>query len=155
MINWYEDKKLAILFSDIPDVRPRYITPYSDKKEIESINKYPFANKKPFEVLIKDKETNRNYGFTIPEYNFDGMTIPRFAWSLLGVSKEDRRGLVAACLHDWLCINKNLIWYDRALSTNVFNALLKVGGMNALKRFIMKNSVACFQSVVCDWRTGK
>lgn len=155
MITWYEDKKLSILFSIVPDVRNRYKTPWSDDKEIASINKYPYANKKPFDVIIEDKEIGRKYGFTIPIYNFDGMTIPRIAWSLLGVSKGDNRGLVAACLHDWLCMNKNLIWYDRALSTNVFNALLKVGGMDSFRRFIMKNSVACFQSVACDWRSGK
>lgn len=155
MIEWYKDKKLAIFFSLIPDVRVRYKTPYSDAQEIASIKKFPYANKKPFDVLIEDKETGRKYGFTVPAYNFDGMTIPRFAWSLLGVSKGDYRGLIAACLHDHLCNNKHLIWYDRGLSTNIFNALLKAGGMDNLRCLIMKNSVACFQTLFCDWRPGK
>lgn len=151
MITWYNDENLKIEFDIEPDVRIRYTTPFSTDIEIASIKKFPFRNKKPLEVRIEDKIKGRLYGFTIPAYNFDGLTIPRFAFSLIGVAKQDNRGLIAACLHDWLCLHKNLIWYDRALSTNVFNALLKVGGMDKLRRFIMKNSVAFFQTFFADW----
>lgn len=151
MINWYNNDKLKIEFSIDPDVRIRHITPFSTDREIASIKKYPFENKKPVEVRIEDKVKSRTYGFTIPEYYFDGLSIPRFAWTLIGVSKEDNRGLVAALVHDWICDKKELIWHDRALSTNVFNALLKVGKMDKVRRFIMKNSVACYQTLACDW----
>ena len=149
MIEWYADDKLKILFSCKPKVDIRYITPNSTQREIASIKKYPFANKKTLEVIIADGD--RTHGFVIPVFNFDGLSIPRFAWTLIGVSKEDNRGLIAALIHDFLCTHRELILYNRALSTNVFNALLIVGGMNPLQRFVMKNCVAFYQTVFCNW----
>lgn len=151
MKEWYADNKLAVLFSCKPKVNIRYTTPNSTQREIASIKKYPFANKRTLEVIIVDKKKDIVHGFTIPIFNFDGLSIPRFAWTLIGVSKEDNRGLIAALIHDWLCLHKELINYDRALSTNVFNALLIVGGMNFIQRFFMKISVSIFQTLFGDW----
>ena len=149
MIEWYSDDDLKILFSCKPKVNIRYTTPRSTQREIASIKKFPFANKKELEVIIVHGDIT--YSFTIPVFNFDGLSIPRFAWTLIGVSKEDNRGLIAALIHDFLCNEKQIINYDRSLSTNVFNALLIVGGMNPLQRFVMKNCVAFYQTVFCKW----
>lgn len=151
MIEWYSDNDLKILFSHKPKVNIRYTTQRSTQREIASIKKYPFANKKELEVIIVKVKDDITFGFIIPVFNFDGLSIPRFAWTLIGVSKEDNRGLIAALVHDWLCLHKDLINYDRALSTNVFNALLIVGGMNPIQRFFMKNAVAIFQTLFCRW----
>ena len=150
MIEWYKSDNLIILFDKKPSVSIRYSTPESAKEQIESIKQYPFVNDKKLKVFIKDKE--QGYSFTIPEgYMFDGMTIPRFAWTLIGVSKEDNRGLIGALIHDYICLHKHAVLNNRALSTNIFNALLEVGGMNKLRRFIMKNSVAMYQTLCCRW----
>lgn len=152
MIEWYKSEKLSIFFSNTPRVCVRYVTPSMTEQEKKSIKKYPFICKTNLEVTIFDHTKSKKYKFTINKgYCYDAMTIPRFAWSLIGVSKEDNRGLISALIHDFLTTNKELIDYDRALSTNVFNALLEVGGMNKFKRFIMKNCVALYQTVFCNW----
>lgn len=151
MIEWYRDKNLLIEFSDKPQVAMQYALPSMTKEEKLRIEKYPFINKRNLDVHIVDKE-GFHYHFTIPKaYSWDGMTIPRFAWTLIGVSKESNCGMIAALLHDYLTENKDIIENNRALSTNIFNALLKVGGINAFKRFFMKNSVACYQTLFCKW----
>ena len=43
---------------------------------------------------------------------------------------------------------------NRALSTDVFNALLKTAKVNPISRFFMKNSVAMFQTMFCGWQKG-
>ncbi len=37
---------------------------------------------------------------------FDGASIPRFAWSLLGVTPYDPRVVTAAVIHDWMYNSK-------------------------------------------------
>lgn len=152
MIDWACDSNVLISFDREPVVAVRVIKPDMSTLEKKSITKYPFVCKKPLKVMIWDNIKFKQYIFTIKEnYCYDGMTIPRFVWSLLGVSKEDNRGLIAALIHDYLTENKQIINYDRALSTNVFNALITEGGINPFKRFLMKNSVACYQTLFCDW----
>lgn len=156
MIKWYTDEEIAIEFDKIPMVSVRYPLPSMTKAEKKAISKYPFINKQELKVKLTDKKEEKDYQFVIPKgYCFDGMTIPRFAWTLIGVSKENNKGIVAALLHDYLCINKEVIENNRALSTNVFNALLITGGMNPVRRFVMKNSVACFQTLFCGWGKNK
>lgn len=151
MIKWYEDENLTIAFDRIPNVAMRYVLPSDTDAEITSKKKYPFINKHTLNVHIIDKE-GFHYNFTIPKnYCYDGMTIPRFAWTLIGLSKESNCGMVAALLHDYMTENKDVIENNRSLSTNIFNALLKVGGINSFRRFIMKNSVACYQTLFCKW----
>lgn len=152
MIKWCENKKVIVYFSDIPYVSIRYAVPSMTDSEIKAVKKYPFINKRTITVSLVDKVKDRTYQFDIPKnYCYDGMTIPRFAWSLIGVSKENNCGLIASLVHDYLTTNRELINNDRALSTNVFNALLIAGDMNAIRRFIMKNCVACYQTLFCKW----
>lgn len=152
MIEWYNSKELSIWFDDVPCVGVRYPLPSMTKDEKKSIEKYPFICRKTLKVTIYDfKASNRQYTFTIPkDYCYDGATIPRFFWRIVG-SPTDNKFLIAALIHDVLCERHEVIMYDKALSTDVFNALLKVAGVNPLSRFLMKNSVACFQTLFCNW----
>lgn len=150
MNEWYSDNKLAIYFSDVPHVCVRYILPTHTESEKQSIKKYPFINKTNLNVELKDFKTNRNYGFTIPKgYCFDGATIPRLFWRVIG-SNTDNNFLIAALIHDVLCENHHYVWNDRAFSSDVFDALLKVSEVGDFKRFLMKHSVDFFQRF-CDW----
>lgn len=152
MIDWACNSDCLISFDKEPVVQVRVIKPYMTPLEKRSIQKYPFCCKKPLKVMIFDNKKFKQYDFEVKEnYCYDGMTIPRFAWSLIGVSKEDNRGLIAALIHDYLTENKQIIDNDRALSTNVFNALLEAGNINPFKRFVMKSSVACYQTLFCKW----
>lgn len=151
MIEWYSDKELKISFSIMPHVCVKYVTPYSTDEEIKEIKKYPFINKNELDVELEDFKNNKTYSFTIPkDYSYDGASIPRIFWRLIG-SNTDNKFLIAALIHDVLCENHNYINHDRAFSTKVFNALLKESKVNPVSRFFMKNSVACYQTLFCEW----
>lgn len=152
MYKWTENNKVIVYFNDTPFVSIRYAVPSMTDAEIKAIKKYPFINKKTITVRLIDKVKDRTYEFDIPKgYCYDGMTIPRFAWTLIGVSKENNGGLIASMIHDYLTEHKELIMNDRAFSTNVFDALLCEGRVNPTRRFLMKNSVAMFQTLFCKW----
>lgn len=152
MIEWYNDKNLAIFFSDTSHVCVRYILPTHTEQEKNSIEKYPFICKTELKVTLFDHNKSQKYEFTIPKgYCYDGASIPRLFWRVIG-SNTDNRFLIAALVHDVLCEHHDYVNYDRSFSTNVFNALLKESDVCAVRRFLMKNSVACFQTLFCGWR---
>ena len=155
MIKWYESDKLAIFFSDTPHVCVRYVLPTHTQEEKKSIEKYPFINKTNIDVKLFDNVKQRSYGFTIPKgYCYDGASIPRMFWRIIG-APTDNRFLIPALIHDVLCEHHEYIDSDRAFSTEVFNALLEASGVWSCKRFFMKNSVGCFQTLFCGWKKGK
>ncbi len=145
MIEWYNDDELTILFSDIPKVNVKYIQPNMDKIEKELIEKLPFENKKELRVILIDKTTINEYEFTIPKgYCWDGATIPRIFWRLIG-AKTDPKFLIPSLVHDVLCENHNYINNDRYFSTIVFERLLYVSEVNSLSRWLIKHSVDNYQ----------
>ena len=152
MINWYSNKKIGIYFSDIPLVGVRYVLPSMADEEKRGIKKYPFICKKELQVKLVDYKKKKHYKFTVPKgYCYDGASIPRFFWRVIG-SSTDNQFLIPALIHDVLCEHHNYVDNDRAFSTNVFNALLEVSGVGKLKRFCMKNSVGLFQTVCSSWK---
>ena len=150
MIEWYKSKNLSIFFNDVPYVSIRYVLPSDTEAEAKSKKKFPFINKRSLEVRIFDHKKERNYGFTIPKgYCFDGASIPRLFWRIIG-APTDNSFLIAAMVHDTLCENHYYIMNDRQLSTDVFNALLETSRVGKFKRYLMKHSVNLFQRF-CDW----
>lgn len=155
MIKWYEDNTMDIAFSSTPHVCVRYILPTHTTEEKLSIKKYPFICKSELKVELTDKKKGNTYKFTIPKgYCYDGASIPRVFWRVIGPN-TDNAFLIAALIHDILCENHSYVNNDKSFSTNVFNALLKCGDVGAFKRFLMKNSVACFQTLFCRWKEEK
>ena len=151
MITWYSDEEITILFNKMPNVEERYVTPFTTYEEIKAINEKPFINLSELKVTIKDKIEQEIYEFFIEKYyTWNGANIPRLCWFFIG-SKTDNRFLIASMVHDKLCENKEFIDNNRALSTDVFNALLKVAKVNPISRFLMKNSVAFYQTLFCNW----
>lgn len=121
------------------------------EEERKSIERYPFINKKNLQVRLIDYKKDKTYNFEIPKgYCYDGASIPRLFWRIIG-SNTDNRFLIPALIHDILCENHSFIDNDRKFSTEVFNALLEASEVNAFKRFLMKNSVDCFQKTQ-KWR---
>lgn len=150
-IKWYEDKDLAIFFNTMPRVAVRYIVPSMTTLEKQIVKRYPFINKKDLKVAIFDRKKEKCYKFTIKkDYVFDGASIPKFFHRVIGAN-TDNSFLIPALIHDTLCERKDIIDNDRELSTNVFNALLYTEDVNSFKRFLMKNSVACYQTIFCKW----
>ena len=150
MLKWYSNKYLEIYFDNIPRVGIRYILPSTRKAEKKSIKKYPFINKRLLKVKLLDKKNDKTYYFEIPKgYCFDGASVPRFFWRVIG-SNTDNKFLMAALIHDVLCENHHYVDNDKAFSTQVFNALLEASDVNFIKRFFMKHSVNFYQSF-CNW----
>ena len=151
MLEWYSDKELGIFFDDIPKVGIRYVLPTSKNDDKKSIKKYPFINRQNLKVELRDYKKKKIYDFEIPKgYCYDGASVPRFFWRVIGAN-TDNRFLIAALIHDVLCENHYYVDNDRKFSTKVFNALLKVSDVYPFKRFLMKNSVDIFQKFFCKW----
>lgn len=150
-MEWYKNEKVGIFFSDVPHVGIRYVIPSMTNEEKRGIEKYPFICKRELCVELFDYKKDKSYKFTVPKgYCYDGASIPRVFWRVIGAN-TDNRFLIAALIHDVLCENHSYINNDCAFSTSVFNALLEASGVNALKRFFMKNSVGFFQTLFCKW----
>lgn len=151
MITWYEDKEIAVLFSDTPCIGIRYATPSMTDAELKSIKKYPFINKRDLTVrIVYYAKFDRIHEFAIPKsYCFDGASIPRIFWRVIG-APTDNNFLIAALVHDYMCEHHELIFNDRQLSTKVFNGLLTTSKVGKFKRFLMKNSVDFYQRF-CGW----
>ncbi len=151
MLEWYSNKKVGIYFDEIPSVGVRYFLPSMTKDEQKAVERYPFVCRKNLKVLLKDYKRQKEYSFMVPKgYCYDGASIPRLFWRVIG-SNTDNRFLIAALIHDVLCENHNYVENDRHFSTEVFNALLESSGVNKFKRYCMKHSVECFQRMFCHW----
>ncbi len=150
MKEWYSNDYAGIFFDNIPSVAIRYYVPNMSEELKKSIEKYPFINNRALKVRLADYKKSKTYNFEIPKgYCYDGASIPRFFWRIIG-SNTDNRFLIPALVHDVLCENHAYIDDDRNFSSQVFNALLEASGVNPFKRFCMKHSVNFFQRF-CGW----
>ena len=148
-IMWYEDDELAIGFNSMPHVCVRYITPSMTEDEVKSIKKYPFICKTELKVKLFDHEKEEVYSFVIPKgYCYDGASVPRIFWRLIGPN-TDNSFLIPALIHDVLCEHKEVIDYDRKLTSKVFKGCLRTAGVSSFKAQIMYLAVDTFQSTVC------
>jgi hypothetical protein len=144
-IEWYADEDLAIYFTPTPCVSSRVILPSMSKAEKASITRYPFENKRRLNVELYDHNKGFKYEFTIPKfYNWDGASIPRLVWRLIG-AKTDPRFLIPSLIHDVLCENHHYVKNDRYFADKVFERLLYCSKVNAFSRWMMFHSVDNFQ----------
>ena len=149
-LEWYKDDEIGIFFDKMPNVTIRYITPWVTEEEIKEINKKPFINLEELKVQLINYTECETYNFTIPaNYTWDGASIPRVFWRLIG-SKTDNRFLIPSLIHDVLCENHNYIENDRYFSTCVFERLLYTSNVNGFNRWMIKHSVDNFQKF-CGW----
>lgn len=150
-IVWYEDEELIIKFDREPKLKMRYVSPRMNEKEVQEINKKPFICEENFYVSIIDQVEQEIYKFLIPAgYTWDGATIPRIFWRMIG-AKTDNRFLVPSLIHDVLCENHDYIDSDRYLSTIIFERLLYVSKVNPVSRWMMKHSVDNAQKIIGGW----
>lgn len=155
MIQMCKNKDFAVFLTEKPIIEVRCPEDAENEKERQEFLKKPFVCKNRLWILLLNHKQERTYKILVNEgYAWDGASIPRIAWRLIG-SPSESIFLRASLVHDKMCENKNNIGYDRAFSTNVFNALLEKAGVGKFKRFLMKNSVACFQTLFCDWEKGQ
>lgn len=151
-IEWYNDKELSIFFDREPDVCVRTPSPEDDTLTRNSKLMFPFLNRKALKVAIFDHKKGKSYKFEIYKgYCYDGATIPRMFWRLIG-AKSDPQFLIPALVHDVLCENHDYVDNDRNLSSRVFRALLIAGGVNKVKAQVMYTAVDVFQTAGRKWR---
>lgn len=150
MIKWYGDEEIGIFFDILPRVGVRYVLPTMTKTERESVERYPFINKKELKVALLDRKKSKKYTFTIQKgYCWDGASIPRIFWRLIG-SKTDNKFLIPSLLHDVLCENHSYVNNDRYFADKVFERLLRVSEVSAFNRWLMFHSVDNYQKF-CGW----
>ena len=150
MIKWYGDEEIGIFFDILPRVGVRYVLPTMTKIERESVEQYPFINKKELKVALLDRKKSKKYTFTINKgYCWDGASIPRIFWRLIG-SKTDNKFLIPSLIHDVLCENHSYINNDRYFADKVFERLLRISEVPAFNRWLMFHSVDNYQKF-CGW----
>ena len=118
----------------------------------------PQNKEKPF-VLINDivyvseKYNDKPYVIYIKrEYNWDGATIPRFLWRVVG-SKYNPEFLPASMVHDWLCEHKDFIKKDGVkISSDIFRDILILYKVPKWKAKTMAGAVRCFQMTQKGWK---
>ena len=54
-------------------------------------------------------------------------------------------------VHDKLCENHDFVNHNRYLSSLIFERLLKVAGVNKIKRKVMFIAVDNYQKLFCGW----
>lgn len=83
------------------------------------------------------------HGICIPPgYVFDGASIPRFAWSVIGAPFEPDF-LMAACVHDWYCEHAKC-YHERMIGDAVFFLLLSRAGVPYWRRACMYAAVRAY-----------
>lgn len=149
---WYADDDIIIEFDKKPKVFMRYVYPEMSKDEIEAVVKYPFINNTSLYVNIHDKRKDVVYSFMIEKgYSWNGADIPRFIWSILGLSQQDNRVLLASLLHDYCCEHRTIINNDRKLSSLILKGLLIEAYVPKWKASLMSTTVDIFQLLFCNW----
>lgn len=156
-VTYFKNNELAIVFSNFPHVDFRYVTPQDTEEEKQAKLEKPFINLEELIVTIIYQPKNKKvkqYTFTIPEnYTWDGASIPRLFWRLIG-AKTDPRFVLASMVHDVLCENPQYIDYNRYLSTLVLEKLCQAGGASSVVCFLIKHSVDNFQKLTGRWKNA-
>ena len=145
MIKWYSSKDLKIYFDKKPDPDIRFVEPGMTDKEIKDISEKPFILKNTVFCQVDYKKCIHDFKIEVG-FTWDGATIPRFAWPIIG-SKTDNRFLIASMVHDTLCKHHEYVKNNRYLSTKIFVALLEVAKVNKIKQFLMFHTVDNYQKL--------
>lgn len=149
-ICWHSDEEIKIIFDKIPKLKMRIIMPWMTPEQVREINKKPFICEEELKVILVDEIEQETYEFLIPAgYTWDGASIPRVFWRLIG-SNNDQRFLVPSLIHDVVCENHDYIDSDRYFSTIIFERLLYVSKVNPISRWLIKHCVDNFQKF-CGW----
>lgn len=148
------NKKNIKIYSDRePCIAVRSILPFHTTKEKEDIKRYPFLNKRNINFFIHYKD--EIYTIFLPKnYKWDGATIPRLFWRVIG-PKGDNAFLLASMVHDKMCECKWLVKNNRKLSSLIFKELLLSSGVGEIKASIMYNAVDTYQKFVSGWSREK
>lgn len=158
-IQYFKNNELSIAFTKNPHVDVRYPCPGDTEQQKKDKLEKPFINKEEIGVRILYKPKNKintyTYNFIIPQdYTWDGASIPRFCWRLIG-SNTDPRFLIASMVHDVLCENHAYVNNNRYLSTLILEKLCQTGETPAWSRWAIKHTVDNYQKIIGGWNNDK
>ena len=149
MITWCDLSYLKITSDTEPHTAILKPLPSDTKEEKEEKKKKPYLNKT--RVLWNIDYLGKEYCFVIPKgYRWDGASIPRAFWFLIG-SMGESDFLDASMVHDVLCENHHLVGNDRQLSSMIFREILIASGVSRIKANIMYKSVDVWQKLRGKW----
>jgi len=114
---------------------------------------------KPFKlknrtIYVSNIYNGKSYKVRIEKgYEWNGANIPRFAWTLIGLSPTDPRVAEASMVHDKLCENKNLISSNGVeVSSKIFrDILLLQKDITPFKANLMMGFVRGYQMFMKGW----
>lgn len=162
-IDWYTDNDLNIELTMDPPIQTRNAnSEVQDKTVYESRKRWPHQLMQTVSVKITDyrhvsavanyDETSYPvYAFQInAKYCFDGATIPRLAWRLIG-APSDPRFIVGALIHDVLCQHHDYVDCDRKLASIVLERCCRVTGTGWITRQIIFWCTDLFQLLFRKW----
>ncbi len=84
-------------------------------------------------------------------YAFDGASIPRMFWTLVG-QPTDGLSLRAACIHDWMC-DQAETYAMRRLGDTLFLHVMEDSGVSKLRRLILYLAVRFYGR--CIWKAKR
>ena len=126
-----------------------------DKEPVIKVD--PKDKKKPFVLMndieyISEKYHGQNYRVFINKgYNWDGASIPRFFWRIVG-SQFDPQFAPASLIHDWLCENKGYIEkHGVQVSSDIFRDILILYNVPKWKAKTMATAVRMWQYTQKGW----
>lgn len=127
-----------------PHVAVRVVLPSDDKETIKNKRRKQFINKRT--CILKVETENEQFTITAyKNYCFDSATIP------FGIGKGDTRLFVPALFHDIMCDKKEVVNYNRNLSSRIFRELLLMCEVPKWKAEIMYLAVDNYQKF-CGWK---
>ena len=151
MIKILDTPEVALVVSEMPHLYVRNISPFDCKLIREDKKQFPYRQTAPLDFTVEDKINRKFYPVTFEDYindedsfKFDGASIPKPFHSFVG-HNGNPKFLLAAFFHDIHCIHKDLIGYDRKLSSVLFKELLLSCGTLEWKANTMFTIVDLFQ----------
>ena len=112
--------------------------------DVEDKNKKQFITTKDTYLIITFTDYTTLILFANSGFKFDGATIP------FNIGKGDMRLLIPTLFHDIMCNSKEVVDYNRNLSSLIFRELLIECGVNKIQAQMMYLAVDNWQRL-CRW----
>ena len=151
MIEWCNKPYLKITSDIAPKTAVRKPLPSDDEETVKDKKAKPYLNKRDVTFTIDYLGTV--YVIFIPKgYKWDGASIPRLFWWLIG-SKGENDFLDPSMVHDKITEKKCLVAYDRQLSSMILREMLIALRVAKWRANTMYRSVDLYQKYFCDWES--
>jgi hypothetical protein len=136
------DKITHFILRNDPVIQVRAVLPY---QKVEDKNKKQFITTKDTKLTITFADNNKLNISIKAGFEYDGASIP------FNIGKGDMRLLIPALFHDYLCEHKQIVNYNRNLSSIIFRELLIACDIDKLIARDMYIAVDNYQKLFVNW----